>query len=280
MSEEPPTSQPAMTSRRSFLRGGLVATAVALTNLDRVSAADRRPLAGVKALTFDMQGTVFDFFHPIARVAAVIGQKQGLPATWAAALPGAWSGAAHDIIVGIAQGDRPWAPNTDVYRETLETILSKRGIAGRLSSGDRDTLLARWGNMHPWPDVRAGLTRLRRRFLLSTLTNASMAQMIGLVKRSALPFDAVLTGELNHAFKPNPKVYGMAVDYLGHPPDALLMVSAHKWDLLASKRAGFRTAYIPRPMELGPGQAPDLAYEPFIDIIAADLPALAHKLGC
>jgi 2-haloacid dehalogenase len=102
--------------------------------------------------------------------------------------------------------------------------------------------------------------------------------MTALVKHTGLPFDEVLTGELNHAFKTDPKVYQLAVAYLGYRPDQLLMVSAHKWDLHASKQAGFKTAYVPRPLELGPGHAPDLASESFIDVMAEDLVDLARRL--
>jgi len=99
-----------------------------------------------------------------------------------------------------------------------------------------------------------------------------------MVKNNKLPFDEILTGELSHAFKPDPKVYQLAVDYTGFEPDQLLMVSAHKWDLQASKQAGFRTAFVPRPLELGPGHAADRKPESYIDVMADDLVDLARKL--
>jgi 2-haloacid dehalogenase len=266
-------------TRRSFLLGALATTAlvVAKPMLARGTAAV--DLAGVKALTFDMQGTVFDFYDPVVRAAQVIGRKHGLPEDWAATLPGDWSGGAHDIIIDISAGRRPWIPNTEIYREALMPLLIKRGIGDRLSMGDRDQLLAEWGKMVPWPDAKAGLAQLRRTYTVSTLTNASMSQMTALVKNSSLPFDEILTGELNHAFKPDPKVYQLAVDYLGFRPDQLMMVSAHKWDLHASKQAGFRTAYVPRPLELGPDHIADRKPETFIDIMADDLVDLAAKLS-
>jgi 2-haloacid dehalogenase len=268
-------------SRRSFLRGAFAGAAlVAAGPLLAWTATDTSAgLAGIKALTFDMQGTVFDFYDPLLRTAQAIGRKHGLPEGWATTLPGDWSLGAHDIIVEISAGRRPWIPNTEVYREVLPTLLIKRGVSNQLSNDDRAELLAEWGKMIPWSDAVAGITQLRRKYTVCTLTNASMAQMTQLVKENRLPFDEILTGELRHAFKPDPRVYQLAVDYVGFRPNELLMVSAHKWDLQASKRAGLRTAYIPRPLELGPGHAADRKQESFIDIMANDLVDLAVKLG-
>ncbi|MDN4987167.1 haloacid dehalogenase type II [Bradyrhizobium sp. WYCCWR 13022] len=275
MSQEAKLKNP---TRRSFLLGAAAASALALTRPPRAWAALTPDLSGIKALTFDMQGTVFDFYDPLLKEARTIGRSHGLAEDWAVTLPGDWSGAAHDIIVAISAGQRPWVPNTEVYREALTPLLAKRGVSDRLSERDRDQLLAGWGKMVPWPDAVAGITRLRQKYTVSTLTNASMSQMTSLVKESRLPFDEVLTGELNHAFKPDPKVYQLAVDYVGLRPDQLMMVSAHKWDLLASKKAGFHTAYVPRPRELGPGHVADRTKESFIDIVADDLVQLSRKL--
>jgi len=263
--------------RRKLFVGALAATALAAVAPLRSRAADA-DLAGVRALTFDMQGTVFNFYDPIVQRAQTIGRKYGISDDWAATLPGDWSDGAHHIIVDISARRREWIPNTEVYREALMPLLVRRGVADRLSTDDRGELLAEWGKMVPWPDSIPGIAQLRKKYTVSTLTNASMSQMTALVKDTGLPFDEVLTGELNHAFKPDPKVYQLAVDYVGYRPNQLLMVSAHKWDLHASKQAGFKTAYVPRPLELGPGGAADLKSESFIDIAANDLVDLARKL--
>jgi 2-haloacid dehalogenase len=267
-------------SRRSFLSGTAAAALFVLAKpvLAWAGPASTPSLACVKALTFDMQGTVFDFYDPLIAISQAIGSRRGLPNDWAATLPGDWSGAAHDIIVDISAGRRPWVPNTQVYREALGPLLARRGVAGHLAEEDRAELLAEWGKMVPWPDAVPGITRLRRKYTMCTLTNAAMSQMTALVKANGLPFDEILTGELCRAFKPDPRVYQLAVDYAGFRPEEFLMVSAHKWDLQASKRAGFRTAYIPRPRELGPGHAADRKPEDFIDIMAEDLVDLARKL--
>ena len=230
-----------------------------------------------KALVFDMQGTVFNFYdpmmHELARLPAVAPRLQD----WSS-FAGRWVAAAHDAIVEIADGRKPWQPNRAVYAEVLAPLLKRYPGGDTLSDDDRNRLLDVWGKMTPWSDSLAGLTSLRRAFVVATLTNASMAGMIGLVKREKLPFDAILTGELVHAFKPDARVYQLASDYLGFAPGEIMLVSAHKWDLMAAKRSGLLTAFVPRPFENGPLTKVDVLGESYIDVIASDLPQLASLL--
>lgn len=189
-----------------------------------------------KALVFDMQGTVFNFYdpmlHELARLPAVEPRLQD----WLT-FPGRWSAAAHDVIVEIAAGRKAWQPNRAVYAGVLPALLSRYRGGNALSHEDKTRLLDVWAAMTPWSDSQPGLTALRKAFVVATLTNASMAGMINLVKREGLPFDAILTGELVHAFKPDLRVYQLASEYLGFVPGEIMLVSAHKWDLMAAKRA-------------------------------------------
>lgn len=230
-----------------------------------------------KALVFDMQGTVFNFYdpmmHELARLPAVAPRLQD----WST-FAGRWSAAAHDAIVEIAAGRKPWQPNRAVYAKVLPSLLTRYPGGNTLSDEDKTRLLDVWGTMTPWSDTLAGLTSLRKAFVVATLTNASMAGMIGLVKREGLPFDAILTGELVHAFKPDPRAYQLASEYLGFLPGEIMLASAHKWDLMAAKRSGLLTAFVPRAFENGPATEVDTLPEPYIDVIASDLPQLASLL--
>jgi 2-haloacid dehalogenase len=58
-----------------------------------------------------------------------------------------------------------------------------------------------------------------------------------------------------------------------------MMVAAHKDDLRAAQRVGFRAAFVPRPRELGPDRTPDLTPDPGFDFNASDFNDLAGKLG-
>jgi 2-haloacid dehalogenase len=133
-----------------------------------------------------------------------------------------------------------------------------------------------WGQMQPWPDAVEGIGRLKRKFTISALSNAGMATVVSLSKRGRLEFDAVLTGELVRAYKPAPEVYKSACTYLGFKPAEIMMVAAHKWDLKAAKEAGFKTAFVPRPLETGPSGKIDVAADESTDVVAKSLIDLAR----
>ncbi|BCG03062.1 dehalogenase (plasmid) [Paraburkholderia sp. PGU19] len=230
-----------------------------------------------KALVFDMQGTVLDFYDPMMRELAGIPTVASHVQDWST-FAGQWSASAHDAIVEISARRKAWQPNGAVYADVMTPLLSRYPGGNTLSDDDKTRLLGVWGKMKPWNDSVAGLTSLRKEFVIATLTNASMAAMIAIVKREKLPFDAILTGELVHAFKPDPRVYQIAPDYLGFAPGEILMVSAHKWDLMAAKHSGLLTAFVPRPYENGPATKVDTSSELYIDVTASDLPHLASIL--
>jgi 2-haloacid dehalogenase len=136
-----------------------------------------------------------------------------------------------------------------------------------------------WTRLDAWPDSVEGLTRLRKKFVTATLSNAGMAAVVAVVKHAGLPFDAILTAELAHSYKPAPNVYRLAVDYLGYPPEEILMVACHKYDLVAARAFGMRTAFIARPLEFGPAAEPDTSCEDWFDIYTNSFVSLARALG-
>lgn len=235
-------------------------------------------LAGVRALTFDVQGTCVDFGGPLQRRGREINRAKGLAIDWGR-LSADWRGLYRGVLDEIIAERRPWLRVDRIYRETLDGLLERHGLGAAFSTAERDALNDVWHELEPWPDTIEGLARLRRRFILSTLSNAGMATMVAVVKRAGLPFDAVLTAELARAYKPAPAVYRVAVDYLGCAPEEILMVACHKYDLAAARRFGMRTAFVARPLELGPGGRPDTSPEPWFDVYARDFLELAEALG-
>ena len=166
-----------------------------------------------------------------------------------------------------------------IYRETLDALLERQGLSAAFTTAERDELNRIWTRLDPWPDSVEGLARLRRRFVVSTLSNAGMRAMVAVVKHAALPFDAVLTAELAQSYKPAPAVYQLAVDYLGYRPEEIMMVACHKYDLEAARAFGMRTAFVARPLEFGAGARPDVAPEPWFDVYASSFVELADALG-
>jgi 2-haloacid dehalogenase len=268
-------------SRRSIL--GFTAAAAALPISMRIGAARAAPAAppnpsGVKAMTFDIQGTLFDYYQPFARVSAALSKRKGLNLNWSGLLL-SWNAEAISIIQAITAGKQPWIPPGKIFRQSLDTVLAVRGQASQLDDADRADLMSIWSQMAPWQDSVEGVARLKRNLTVAALSNAGMAGVIGLAKRSGVSFDAVLTGELVHSYKPAANVYQAASAYLGFSPSEIMMVATHKFDLKAAKEAGLRTAYIPRPLELGPETKVDRSPEAYIDVVADDLIDLSRKIA-
>ena len=207
-----------------------------------------------------------------------VNRAKGLAIDWGS-ISAEWRCLYRAVLDDIIAGRRPWLRVDRIYRQTLDTLLEHRGLAATFTAVERDELNAVWGRLEAWPDSVEGLARLRKRFVVSTLSNAGMATMVAVVKHAGLPFDSILTAELAHIYKPAPAVYQLAVDYLGYRPDQIMMVACHKYDLAAARAFGMRTAFVARPLEFGPDATPDTAPEDWFDVYAKDFVGLAQALG-
>jgi 2-haloacid dehalogenase len=232
----------------------------------------------IRAVAFDVQGTCVDFYQPILRMGDAVNRAKGLDIDWAA-MSSDWRDLYRAALDQVMSGERPWLRVDRIYREALDRLLEQRSLSANFTTAERDELNQIWTRLYPWPDSVEGLTRLRRRFATSTLSNAGMAAVVAVIRHAGLPFDAVLTAELARSYKPHPAVYQLAVDYLGYRPDEILMVACHKYDLKAARAFGMHTAFVPRPLEFGPNIKPDIAPETWFDFYADSFVALAQALG-
>ncbi|WP_249136351.1 haloacid dehalogenase type II [Bradyrhizobium tropiciagri] len=247
----------------------------AMTGMQTAKAATWRD--EIRAIAFDVQGTCVDFYQPILRAGQAINAAKGLTLDWAK-LSSEWRDLYRAALDDVIAGKRPWIRVDRIYREALDVLLDRHGLAEAFSTDERDELNTVWTRLDAWPDSVEGLTRLRSRFVTSTLSNAGMAAVVAVVKHARLPFDAVLTAELARSYKPSPAVYQLAVDYLGYPAHQILMVACHKYDLKAARAFGMRTAFVARPLEFGPVAKVDVAAESWIDLHAESFTQLADAL--
>ena len=134
-------------------------------------------------------------------------------------------------------------------------LLAAAGITS-IADDDVDHLNRAWHRLDPWPDSVRGLTRLKERFVITTLSNGNVSLLTNMAKRAGLPWDCVISAELFHHYKPDAEAYLGCADLLGVSPDQLMLVAAHPGDLRAARAAGLKTAYVARPLEYGPGQEP------------------------
>jgi 2-haloacid dehalogenase len=234
--------------------------------------------ASIRALTFDVFGTVVDWRSSIIREGEALGRTRGLSVDWPA-FADAWRGLYQPNMSKVRNGEMPWTKLDDLHRMALDRLIIDFKIAG-LTEEETDHFNRAWHRLDPWPDAVPGLTRLKTRFMLTTLSNGNVALMVNMAKRAGLPWDAILGAEPTRHYKPDPETYLGTADYLGVRPDQLMLVAAHNGDLGAARKVGLRTAFVPRPKEHGPGQTRDLAPEQAWDFVATDFEDLARQLGC
>ncbi len=204
------------------------------------------------------------------------GASRGLSVDWERFLDD-WKACYRPGMDRVNSGDWPWTTVETIYRRGLDALVAKHALT--LADADLDQLTRAWWRLSPWPDARAGLERLRTRYILSPLSNASFAGMVHLAKFAGLPWDCVITAENAKLYKPRVEVYRTAIVLLGMEPGDVMMVAAHNYDLRAARDVGMRTAFVSRPLEYGPGQKTDLAPDDSWDVVAADFDELATALG-
>jgi 2-haloacid dehalogenase len=230
----------------------------------------------VKALAFDVFGTVVDWRSSIVREGEELGRRKGLSVDWAA-FADAWRAEYRPSMERVRRGEVPWTNLDGLHRTTLEALLARFRIEG-LDETEKDHLNRVWHRLDPWPDAVEGLTRLRKRHITSTLSNGNISLLVEMAKRASLPWDLVLSAELVRRYKPDPEVYLMVPSLLDLAPEEVMMVAAHPDDLQAAAGAGLATAYVPRPLEFGPGVETEHPEADF-DIVAEDFIRLAQRLG-
>lgn len=232
----------------------------------------------IRALVFDVFGTVVDWRGGVAREAGELAAAKGIAGFDAAAFADAWREGYAPAMQRAMRGEIAWTNIDGLHRAILDGLRPRFGLGG-LSEDEVRRLNHAWHRLDPWPDTLAGLQRLKRRFTIATLSNGNVSLLVEMAKRAGLPWDCVLSAELFDAYKPDPTVYHGAARLLDVARDELLMVAAHPDDLLGAQRAGLRTAYVPRPLEWGPGGRQAPVGDARFDLVASDFVQLAERLG-
>ena len=231
----------------------------------------------IRALVFDVFGTVVDWRASIIREGEALSAAKGWRVDWRG-FADAWRQGYQPAMARAMRGEIARANIDTLHRGILDELRPRFGLA-ELSEGEVEDLNRVWHRLAPWPDAVEGLQRLKARFVISTLSNGNVSLLVDMAKNAGLPWDCVLSAELFGKYKPDPAVYQGAARLLGVERDALLMVAAHPSDLVAAQRAGLRAAYVPRPLEWGPDGYREPLGEARFDVIAADFVELATKLG-
>jgi len=230
----------------------------------------------VKALFFDVFGTLVDFRTSIARETKAILEPQGFALDWLG-FADAWRGEYQGGMEDIRAGRAPFCKLDVLHRRNLDRVLPRFG-ADKLGEADRANLNLAWHRLDAWPDVPPGLTRLKTRYWLAPLSNGNISLQVDLARRNGFPWDAILGAEIAGDYKPKPRVYLAAAEAFDLAPADCMLVAAHTSDLKAAAALGLRTAHVARSNEHGPGKGETAPGLP-VDFAAASLEDLAAKLG-
>jgi 2-haloacid dehalogenase len=224
---------------------------------------------------------VVDWRTSVSRESAFFLAQIGQADADAGAFADAWREQYIAAMIGMKKSGRAFVPLDVLHREMLEASLRQWGI--NPASLD-EALLADWNRawhrLDPWPDAVAGLTRLKARFPIVTLSNGSVALLLAMARHGGLPWDAILGAEVSGAYKPDPKAYLRTAELLAIAPEELCLVAAHHGDLAAARACGLMGAYIDRPDEYGGAPAPDAHHKQVWEWSATSLTDLADQLGC
>jgi 2-haloacid dehalogenase len=236
-------------------------------------------VSAVKALVFDVFGTVVDWRTSLIEDFTQWGNKRGIKADWAG-LVDAWRAAYMPSMDEVRKHpERGYLALDALHRQSLEKLVAQFAITG-LSDDDLAYMTLGWHRLKPWADSVSGLTRLKTKFVIGTLSNGNVALLTNMAKHAGLPWDLVLSAELFAHYKPDREVYLGAARLLGLQPEQVMMVAAHNNDLKAAQDLGLKTGFVPRPTEYGPLQHRDFKADGDWDIVAADFNDLAARLGC
>jgi len=223
----------------------------------------------ISALIFDVFGTCVDWRNSVAREVAA-----QFPQVDAHAFADHWRSLYQPAMETVRSGDRGYVKLDELHLTNLRTTCDAFGV----SPTDEAELNRAWERLDPWPDVVPGLTLMKRGHIIAPCSNGSIGLIARLAKYAGLPWDAIVGADIAQDYKPKPITYLASCEALTCAPDTVMMVAAHNDDLAASRAAGLKTAFVPRPTEHGPEQTTDLAATQDWDIIATDFVDLARQL--
>ena len=234
-------------------------------------------LSNVKALTFDVFGTVVDWRGSISREIKEVGMDKGFILDWDG-FADEWRAGYGPSMNRVRTGELEWTNIDTLHKIILKKLLESFEITS-LNESEIDHLNKAWHRLDPWPDSVQGLTLLKQNYIISSLSNGNVALLVNMAKYGGLPWDTVLSAELTRHYKPDRDTYMSTSEFLGLPIEQIMMVAAHKNDLAAAHSFGMKTAYIPRPFEHGPNTVLDKNPEKYIDLIADDFIELSEQLS-
>ncbi len=235
-------------------------------------------LSNIKALTFDVGGTVFDWRGAIQEEVRRLAAEQNADVD-VTQFATDWRTWMFQMLARVRSGELPWMNADQIHRRVLDDVLAKHSALS-LSESERDDLNEVWHRLSSWPDAADAIRRLRGRYTTVVLTVLSWSIVVDCSKRNAIDWDGILSCEFLGHYKTDAEAYLTALKLLRIEPSLAMMVAAHTGDLRGAKAAGLHTAYIHREGEsdVFPGSSDTTSAASEFDVAAVDFPDLADKL--
>ncbi len=274
------TLAPASIQRRQLLTMIASTAALAILPMPKLFAANASsaefPL-GVRALVFDVFGTVVDWHSSIVREGQMLANEKGFKVDWSE-FASRWRAGYGPSMNLVRNGDLPWTKLDTLHRMVLDELVVEYGLEG-LSEAELQHFNFAWHRLMPWPDTLAGLNRLRNKYTIASLSNGNVSLLVDIAKNAGIQWDTVLSAELSRHYKPDPEAYLKAPELLSLPPEQVMLVATHPSDLRSAAQTGLRTAYVHRALEAGPGRPKIPPARDEFDFFADDFLDLARQLG-
>ena len=264
-------------NRRHFVIGALAAGALRLPRSTANAQTAPSAAASAKILVFDVFGTVVDWRSSVIAPGQALGRAKGVTVDWTA-FADEWRGAYQPALDRVRRGERPWMKLDDLHRASLEDLLVRYKVTG-LTEAEKLDFNRAWHRLKAWPDSVAGLTRLKKKFVIATLSNGNVSLLTNMAKQADLPWDTILSAEIVRRYKPDRETYLLPAELWDVTPGEVMMVAAHDMDLQAAQALGLKTAYVHRPLEFGPANVPTFPPAGRYDIQVRDFLELASQLG-
>jgi 2-haloacid dehalogenase len=216
----------------------------------------------VKALCFDVFGTVTDWRGSVIKEGEALSARMGVDVPWGEFV-NKWRIEGYiATLIKIAAGEMDCIPTDQMHRVKLDQLLQEYDLQGLSEQETADFNLA-WNRIEAWPDSVEGLAMMKENFLIMPFSNGDYRCMLDIAKHNGLPWDGIISADFFKKVKPDLSIYADAAQMLCMEPAEIMMVACHAPDLDAARKNGFRTAYVNRPLEYGPDHPPEAKPEPY-----------------
>jgi 2-haloacid dehalogenase len=226
-----------------------------------------------RIIAFDVFGTVVDWHGSVSR--EVSDMNLGVDAGKFAL---AWRAGYKPAMQAVMEKGE-WIILDVLHRRILDQVLSDFGLDS-LGEKERVHLNRVWHRLDPWPDSVEGLTRLKSRYIICSLSNGNIGLLTDMAKKAGLPWDCILSAENFGKYKPHADTYRGVATTFGAQHREVMLAAAHHSDLEQARSCGLETAYIERPFEYGRDNPKPVAAWDANTLHATSIIDLAAQMGC